>query len=71
VFNPVRQSERWDAEGEFIRAHVPELGELGAREIHEPSKLGDERLARLNYPRPLVDHREAVKRAVEAFRKLD
>ena len=47
VFNPVRQSERWDPDGRFLREHCPELGELGPREIHDPSKLGAERLARL------------------------
>jgi deoxyribodipyrimidine photo-lyase len=70
VFNPVRQSERWDPEGRFLREHCPELSELGPKEIHDPSKLGAERLARLGYPEPLVDHRLARERVVEAFKAL-
>jgi deoxyribodipyrimidine photo-lyase len=70
VFNPVRQSERWDPEGEFIRRHCTELAELGPREVHDPSRLGAERLDELGYPEPIVDHAIARQRAIEAFRAL-
>jgi len=70
VFNPVRQSERWDPEGRFIRTWCPELAGLGPKEIHDPSRLGAGRLARLDYPEPLVDHGLARERVVEAFKSL-
>ena len=70
IFNPVRQSERWDPDGEFIRSHVPELAGLEAPGIHDPSALPPLERAGLDYPEPLVDHRDAVARAVEEFRRL-
>jgi deoxyribodipyrimidine photo-lyase len=70
VFNPVRQSERWDPDGRFIRRYCPELASLKPREIHDPSKLGRDRLAALGYPERIVDHAVARVRAVEAFRAL-
>jgi deoxyribodipyrimidine photo-lyase len=70
IFNPVRQSERWDAEGRFIRKYCPELADLGPKEIHDPSKLGPERLKQLGYPEPLVDHGLARQRVIEAFKAL-
>ena len=36
IFNPVTQSQRFDADGKFIRRYVPELARLDARSIHAP-----------------------------------
>ncbi|CAN8142799.1 deoxyribodipyrimidine photo-lyase [uncultured Thiomicrorhabdus sp.] len=36
LFNPLRQSERFDAEGEYIRQWVPELRLLSTKAIHAP-----------------------------------
>ena len=38
VFNPIRQSQRFDPEGEFIARWVPELRHLDNKTIHEPWK---------------------------------
>ena len=67
VFNPYRQSRRFDPDGAFIRRHVPELGDLTGTRIHEPSEA--ERRA-CGYPPPVVDHTKAARRAVNAFREL-
>lgn len=62
MFNPMRQSERFDASGEFIRRYVPELAELSAQAIHQPSSATEFDLAaagvRLGetYPLPIVNH---------------
>ncbi|WP_214106441.1 cryptochrome/photolyase family protein [Acrocarpospora catenulata] len=39
VLNPLRQSKRFDPEGDYIRRYVPELEHLSPREIHEPRSL--------------------------------
>jgi deoxyribodipyrimidine photo-lyase len=71
VFNPITQSEQFDPEGEFIRRFVPELKDVGAKDIHDPKKLGKLGLfKRLEYPGPIVDHKAARERAIAAFAGL-
>ena len=67
VFNPILQSKKFDPEGEYIRAHVPELRKLSPKEIHAPwqSPLTKPK----EYPDPIVDHAEAKTRVVTAFRE--
>jgi deoxyribodipyrimidine photo-lyase len=67
VFNPTRQSERFDPEGEFIRRFVPELAELSGKQIHNPS---DEQRSKLGYPAPVIDYKPARQQAIEAFANL-
>jgi deoxyribodipyrimidine photo-lyase len=57
VFNPVRQAGRFDPDGDYIRRYVPELADLPAPDVHEPSPA--QRRAR-RYPDPIVDHAAAV-----------
>lgn len=65
VFNPVRQSERFDAKGDFIRHWVPELTHLSPRQIHDPLPLERQQCG---YPLPMVDHRSAVEHVKQAFK---
>ena len=60
VFNPIRQAERFDPTGAYIRRWVPELASVDDSAIHDPRRLG--LLAAPEYPAPLVDHDEAVGR---------
>ncbi len=68
IFNPVTQSERFDASGKFIRKYVPELVSCTDKEIHAPwliPPLRQESIGILigkNYPLPVVDH--ATQRAL-------
>ncbi len=66
VFNPIRQSQRFDTDGEFIRRWVPELAKLDARQIHDPSPL-ERQLA--GYPLPMVDHKSSVEHVKQAFKE--
>ena len=62
IFNPVTQSERFDAQGKFIRKYVPELAACNDKEIHAPWLIPPLRQQVLNlsigrdYPLPVVDH---------------
>ena len=73
VFNPVAQSQKFDPEGEYIRKYVPELSSLPNVFIHEPWRAPkqalDEAGVKLGetYPKPIVDHAAARKRALEAY----
>ncbi|MBQ5949619.1 deoxyribodipyrimidine photo-lyase [Massilia sp. ST3] len=73
IFNPVTQSQKFDAKGEFIRRWVPQLARLDAKEIHAPWALAPEKLAEKgvvlgeSYPWPVVDHDKARKRTLERF----
>ena len=65
IFNPTSQSEKFDAEGKFIRRYLPVLDKLPTKTLHAPwlakpaeldaagLKLGD------NYPMPIVQHDQA------------
>ena len=73
IFNPVSQSTRFDAQGEFIREWVPALERLGAKEIHAPWLVAGDVLAEKgvvlgrDYPLPVVEHDVARKRTLERF----
>jgi deoxyribodipyrimidine photo-lyase len=54
VLNPLRQAERFDPEGRYVRRYLPELESLRGREIFRPWR--SERFDRLDYPAPIVDH---------------
>ena len=76
VFNPVTQGEKFDPEGDYVRAHVPELAKLKGKAIHAPWQLDADTLARADvelgrtYPRPMLDHKECRERALEAYKKI-
>ncbi|KAF9317513.1 hypothetical protein BG003_000658 [Podila horticola] len=71
VFNPLLQSQRFDPNGTFIRRWVPELKGLTDKQIHEPHKiLAPAQFAKLNYPKPIVDHATAKTRYVEEFKRI-
>ena len=73
IFNPVRQGEKFDPEGAYVRRWVPELAKLPAPWIHQPWKAPPLVLAQSgiqlgkDYPLPVVDHDVARKRALAAF----
>ena len=65
IFNPTSQSEKFDAEGKFIRKYLPQLSKLANAAIHEPGKAKpiDLQAANVvlgvNYPHAIVDHAQA------------
>ncbi|MGY6257726.1 cryptochrome/photolyase family protein [Paraburkholderia caledonica] len=75
IFNPVTQSEKFDADGRFIKRYLPQLGKLPAKWIHAPWLAGAERLAQYDvvlgkdYPGPIVDHAQARARTLARFGK--
>jgi deoxyribodipyrimidine photo-lyase len=74
VFNPTLQSERFDPDGTFIRALLPQLAALPAEYVHAPETLPPLEAARIgfflgrDYPAPIVEHAYARNRAIAAFK---
>jgi deoxyribodipyrimidine photo-lyase len=70
IFNPLRQSERFDPDGEYIRHWVPELRNVKSKAVHEPYKRGAAEIAERNgYPRPIVDHSETREKTLSCYKK--
>lgn len=73
IFNPVTQSERFDPQGRFIRAWVPELAAVPDRFIHAPWRMPPLEQASaglgigVDYPAPVVDHALARERTLARF----
>ncbi len=73
IFNPVTQAERFDPQGEYIHRWVPELRQLKPPHLFAPWDAPAEALSNAgiqlgeHYPHPLVDHRAARQRALDAY----
>jgi deoxyribodipyrimidine photo-lyase len=57
-FNPIRQAERFDPDGEYVRRYLPELTSIPGKAVHQPWRLPDTVRAGLDYPGPLESHRD-------------
>ncbi|KAF2848456.1 photolyase [Plenodomus tracheiphilus IPT5] len=71
VFNPWLQSERFDADGDFIRKWIPELEGVQGAAIHNPYAAGGKaaQIAKRNgYPEPIVDHKFARERCLARYK---
>jgi deoxyribodipyrimidine photo-lyase len=75
IFNPVTQSERFDAQGTFIRRYLPELAHVPEKFIHAPWTMpaaGQQRAGCVigrDYPAPIVDHAVQRAQALALFRQ--
>ena len=73
IFNPVAQSEKFDASGKFIRRYLPQLAALPDQLIHAPWLARPVDLASAgielgrHYPRPLVEHAAARERTLQRY----
>jgi len=76
IFNPVTQSEKFDAEGRFIRRYVPALVRVPQKFIHVPWTMSAAQQAACgvrigqDYPLPVVDHAVARARTLERFKAI-
>ncbi len=73
IFNPVTQSEKFDADGQFIRRYVPELAALETKDIHSPwlvppaMQQAKGVVVGRDYPAPIVDHAAARAKTLEFY----
>jgi deoxyribodipyrimidine photo-lyase len=73
IFNPTTQGTKFDPDGTYVRAWVPELARLPNEWIHQPwaapvqvLKAAEVSLG-ANYPQRLVDHEAARQAALAAL----
>ena len=76
IFNPIMQSQKFDAEGDYIRKWIPEISKLSNKDIHTPwtadamilqmagIKLGN------TYPSPIVNHTIARETALDVYHRM-
>ncbi len=75
IFNPVTQGRKFDPEGAYVRAWIPELASLPKRYIHAPWEAPAGILAEAgvrlgtNYPRPVVEHDFARRRFLDTAKR--
>ena len=76
IFNPMIQGMKFDPEGRYVKRWVPELSDLGVKNLHQPWEASKEELdeagVRLgdNYPNPIIEHSFGRERALEALASL-
>ena len=73
IFNPLRQSERFDPNGDFIRRYLPELAKVPNKHIHAPWLMNAAEQSACgvrigqNTPKPLVDHSAARQQTLARY----
>ncbi|MGF1505095.1 MAG: cryptochrome/photolyase family protein [Anaerolineae bacterium] len=74
IFNPTSQASKHDPQGAYIRRWVPELADVPDEHIHEPWLMDEDTQQKAgcvigeDYPAPVVDHKRARKRTLEAYK---
>lgn len=67
IFNPIRQSERFDPKGTFIRRYIPELESIPDKKIHFPHQYIKDNGLKLYWP-DIVEHKEARLKALAFYK---
>ncbi len=76
IFNPTAQGEKFDGAGDYVRRWVPEVAGLPDKYVHAPWTAPEEVLAAaglilgVDYPAPLVDHKQARQAALDAYGEI-
>lgn len=75
LFNPTRQQQRFDPDGDYVRRWVPELERVPDALLAEPWRMGDDQqqaagcVIGTDYPSPIVDHAEQREVAAARYRE--
>jgi deoxyribodipyrimidine photo-lyase len=76
IFNPVRQGQRFDPNGDYVRHWVPELAKLPNARLHAPWEASAEILDAAGiklgqtYPEPMVDLKHSRESALSAWKQI-
>lgn len=76
MYNPTKQGQDQDPNGDFIRQWVPELRQVSSHWIHQPWLMSSSQQNQakmqigVDYPAPLVDFQQATRRARQAIKVI-
>lgn len=75
IFNPSSQSKTYDKNAVFIKKCLPELKNISSKYLHEPWEYEEEikkegLVLGVDYPKRIVKHDEARKKALSLFEKI-
>jgi deoxyribodipyrimidine photo-lyase len=70
IFNPIRQSEKFDPRGDFIRMYIPELKNISGKDIHFPHKYLQQHNLDIYCP-AIVDHGIARAKALTFYKAIE
>lgn len=70
VFNPERQSEKFDPSGSYIRKWIDELKQVPVKQIHAPYAWLQQYDRGNTYPKPIVEHGLMRERFISTFKKV-
>ncbi|WP_421823447.1 cryptochrome/photolyase family protein [Fructobacillus cardui] len=77
ISNPFTQAEKFDSDAKFIKQYIPALADLPADKIHHIDRLSEadqqqyQVVLGKDYPKPIVDHALARKRAIASYKNLN
>lgn len=76
MFNPIRQSERFDAQGYFIKTQLEIFNDVSSKYIHDPTKHKD-KLQEIyhieigkDYPQTIVNHKNSRDYVMDKFKQF-
>jgi deoxyribodipyrimidine photo-lyase len=70
IFNPVRQGERFDPDGTYVRRWLPELAAVPTPCLHQPWTLPAAQRPLFDYPQPLVDLDASRAEALQGYERI-
>jgi deoxyribodipyrimidine photo-lyase len=66
VFNPYLQSKKFDKDAIYIKRHLKELQNIDAKHLYSEEYLISADIK--NYPKPMLKHKDAAKKAIDIFK---
>ena len=66
MFNPIRQAERFDPTGAFVRSQIPELAKAQGKSIFTPWQYSENKA----YPKPVIDLAQARDATLAAWKRI-
>ncbi|MDG1004461.1 MAG: FAD-binding domain-containing protein, partial [Emcibacteraceae bacterium] len=76
IFNPVKQGQKFDPEGKYVRQFIPEISSLPDKYLFNPWEAPEHILKDsgvklgVDYPKPVINLKDSRNAALEAFQSL-